>query len=306
MVNNMTISLELKGETQPLVFTDCIDFDFRYKHYSPFTELNIILHVDEFPSKEITSVKFILERAILHYGTVDICEKKTDCKGKTISIYSRGFSYQLTKSQIHKSIMYKANPKRIVMLCPKINNLPIAYQMGICDYININERQTLWSVLTSFYIKFFHKRPFIVFPNSVRAEPMYVCNMKIPYSKVISHSDKEDFSNLVSSITMANISTSLDPFVATSEIAQDHKIGSEKLIPFNYNFQTDPATELTSLLKYLEHNCYSESFTYRGYNGEMPFCKLSIGDTVYTIHSIRIKGNNDGILTTITQYSNIM
>lgn len=309
MADKIILTLTEKDNSIPCVLTKCINMKFSKSWLTPYSILFAEFAIDSIPQGDIIDATLSINDIIIHKGM--ICESKVlISKGiNFIKIFSKGYTYSLTKSQLTEQLVYDVLPENIIALDPDIKYVTCMYDYRYADYIKIAEKSTIWNAICSLSNKVSQHYPYIRYPNEVAMVGIrFPMCFKIPESDIINACKCNDYTDSISKITMDNAIYTEPDYCVSSDYANEHNISIHRYINYNEMWCSSP---LDNLQLYINSKSIKGSYTSvmcNGFKGQDLFDLFRVlnPSTIPlegTIHEIEITANKKGLFTTLVAYT---
>lgn len=308
MADRIVLTLTEKDNNSPHVLTKCINLKFYKSCLVAYSSLYAEFAIDYVPQNDIIDAELSINDTLIHKGM--ICTCKIDIKHGVnfISIFSKGYTYALTKTQLKEQIVYNVLPQDIIALDPDIKNVTCITDYRLVDYVHIAEKSSVWNAICSLSNKATQNYPYIRYPNEVAM--IGTGNFafhQIPENSIVSACKCNDYSESISKITMDNVIDTEPDYNVISQYALDHNISIHKYMKYNDEWLTCP---LENLQLYIDSKSAKGSFislTHKGFDSEDLYDSLyvenlSILNTCVDINEIEIIANKKGLFTTLITY----
>lgn len=308
MADEIILTLTEKDNDTPYVLTRCINAKFSKGWLTAYSTLYADFEIDSIPSSDIIDASLSINGTTIHNGMIFKSKVLIKKDINIISIFSKGYTYSLTKSQLSEQLVYGILPKDIIALDPDIKNVTCMDDYRMADYLKIAEKTTIWDSVCSLSSKVCQNYPYIRYPNEVAMIGIrYPLYYQLQENSVIDVYKCNDYSSCISKITMDNAVETEAPYEVSSDYATEHNICIHRYMNYNIDWCSSPYENLKT---YIDSKSMKGSYivmTYKGFSGEDLFDLYHVENSSTmpldgTIHEIQITANKKGVFTKLTTY----
>lgn len=299
--------MDSNGTISVVELNKCIYFSINKERYTPYTSFKGAFIIPEY-YEEIISVKFAIDGADVHFGSVDMAKMTFKSGFYRLDISSRSYSLALGLNQPKPQINSSVTLDNLLSRNVALKN--ITYETGTktVNYIYVLDNSTLWDAVVAYALKAYDKYPFIYKTNEIRINvPANAKLRSYDNNSIIEIYNGSTLSNLISHIHMRDTENNYETYNTTDEYAVSRDIIRHKQIPLDMQWLADTDKALTSRIDYSKRGTKYKGIKTLGYSGEELFDKFSyrFGSSANegcTIHRLDISGSNNVIYTTMYEY----
>lgn len=293
--------MDLSGKRE--VISTILSFSFYKEAYTPYTRISAVFEAGEIPPSDASEVCLYMDGRPIHHGYADVYRVTTENGIKKGYVTSRGFTSLLLQNQLEPGLYTNIS---IDSLMGGYINVPyvVHEQSGDTSYIYVKSGSSMWDGIVNLSHKLYGKYPYIRNENSVMIHrDSAVKSLVYKNEQLLSKGSELDTRTMASYWSMEDIDGGYGSYTYTETEAQIRSIVRERYIELDKRFLYDPQSAVDYRDKIAMRGWKKKFLTYSGYRGEDLFDYAIVDNIRYDITSIKITGNEKGIVTGIGMYS---
>lgn len=300
----MTAAITLKKTSGDMeVITNILSFIFSKEIYTPYTRISAVFEAGKVMPSVASEICLYIDGKPIHHGYADIYRVTEENGIKKGYVVSRGFTSLLLQNQIEPGMYMNIS---IDSLMSNYANIPyvIHEQSSNTSYIFVKSGSSMWDGIVNLSYKLYGKYPYIRNENRVMIHRApNVQTFMYENGQLLSKGSELDTRTVASYWSMSDIIGAYGSFTYTESEARDRNIIRERYFELDKRFLNDPQIAVEYRDKAAMRGWKKKFLTYSGYRGEDLFDYAVTDETKNDITSIKITGNEKGVMTEIGMYS---
>ncbi len=286
-------------------YADCgriISAVFSKDLYSPYSQLRgSVMLESRIGFSDIRRVAFYVGGKRVHYGLPDLLRTRV-CGGRVImNVVSRGITLLLGQNEPEPGIWSQVSLTEIMDRYSPLSEIGFESGTKTVNYVNINERSTLWEALGVYGVKAYGHRAYIGGDSLVRVtfeDAVAALGGKV----IIDYGNQLDTSLMLSKLYMKNVNGEYG-YSYEDDRVQPFGIVREKYYNLDRQWLNDVTAGLKDRVDFADREYLTNYLTYVGYGGE------DVGDIISAVGygcnggricRLEITADNAGVRTKVS------
>lgn len=235
--------------------------------YTPYSELTASLMPEENVTlSDIRRVAFYIGSKRLHYGPADYVRTRVRGGRTVLELISRGVTLMLGQNEPEPGVWAKVSLTEIMKSYSPSSEITYESGTAAVNYVNINEKSTLWEAIGVYAVKAYGRRAYIKGDSQV-AVSLSSSSVDISRCTMIEYGSQLDTRLMLSKIYMKNVDGDYGYSYSSSGIVP-FGIVREKYYGLDRQWLSNVNTGLKDRIDHAEREHFVEHITYEGYCGE--------------------------------------
>ncbi len=275
-----SLKLTVRYASKLVNLTDCLSFRLTKDRYTPYTELSGRWYCpSDMAENEVFMVIFYIDNVIRHYGyPTDI--RITRENGRTIlSVASRSHASALLVNQCPDGMLTDINLTTLAAQSWKLPLIVYEPNTPTVNYVNYYNGTCMWDAIVCYAMRATGVYPYISGYNTLKVtKPASPKQITTTSARLISRSNKTDYSKLLSRVSMKDIDGTQDAYVATNGVTTSRMMTRCREENFDREWIMDPDRGTLFKIYNSTRGMYSDSFAYLGYDAPDLLDSFSVSD----------------------------